>query len=476
MRTVARRAALLVTVGVGSTLNACATPEPMADLPLEEVPPFSATGSASMPDRWWTVFGDESLNQRVERALSGNFTLAAAWERMRAARAIVRRQQADLFPFLDGVAGAELVDGSGTDSESSLTLGLEASYEIDLWGRIDSAIEAERLRATAWAEDYRAAAISLSAEVTLAWYELATARLQFELASSQLKTNEQVLEVLENRFATGQSGSADVLRQRQLVEATREQLIVFRSAIRVLEHRLAVLEGRPAQSVSVENAASLPPIPPPPVVGLPSELLQRRPDIRSAMLLLRASDADTAVAVSEQYPRVDLAASLRTSDESGSNLLRDWAASLSGQLVAPLLDGGQRRAEMERAEAVRRQRLAEYGQSVLVAFQEVEDALAEEAEQVERIRSLEDQLDLSRATYDQLRSQYLNGAADYIDVLIALRERQEIERSVLTANLDRLAFRIALYRALAGGFVTERERSAPEGSESSALEGEVIDG
>lgn len=457
-------------------LGACADPEAPDVLPHWDAAPFSVTGEVQTPERWWTVFEDEELNERVDRALGGNFTLAATWERLRAARAILRRQRADLFPVLDGVAGAEVVDGPGTDSESSVSLGLEASYELDLWGRIDSAIEAERLRASATAEDYRAAAISLSAEVALAWYELATARLQLDLITSQLETNEKVLEVLENRFAIGQSGSADVLRQRQLVEATREQQVVFRSAIQVLEHRLAVLEGRPSQGAVFPDPAGLPVVPGLPTVGLPSELLLRRPDVRSAMFRLRASDSDVAVAVSEQYPRVDLTASLRTSDEGGSDLMRDWVASLGGQLVAPLVDGGRRRAELERAEAVRRERLAEYGQAVVVAFREVEDALAQESQQVERIRSLEEQLELSGKTYEQLRSQYLNGAADFIDVLIALRERQEIERNVLSANLDRLSFRIALYRALAGGFTTSREESLADRTADEALQGDGVDG
>jgi NodT family efflux transporter outer membrane factor (OMF) lipoprotein len=443
---------------------------------MDDVPPFSVSGSAVSSDRWWTVFEDDELDARVQAALEGNFSLAAAWERLRESRAIVRRQRADLFPLLDGIAGAEAAEGSGADSETSVFLGLEASYEVDLWGRVESEVEAERLRASATAEDYQAAAISLSAEVALAWYELTTARLQLELLASQVETNEKVLEAIESRFATGQSGSADVLRQRQLVESTREQLIVFRSAISVLEHRLAVLEGRPAQSVAVVSEAKLPSIPEMPRIGLPSELLLRRPDVRSSMLRLRAADSDVAVAVSEQYPRINLAASLRTTDENGSDLIRDWVASLSGQLVAPLLDGERRRAEVERTEAVRRQLLAEYGQSVVVAFQEVEDALAQEAQQIDRIDSLETQLELAKKTYEQLRSQYLNGAADFIDVLIALREQQAIERSLLTANLDRLSFRIALYRSLAGGFETSREESIVERPEEDALQGDGTDG
>lgn len=475
-RPASKWAAIVALSGV--VLAGCASPRSHEPLPLQDAPTFSQSGEAAAPDRWWTAFDDEELNRRIDRALADNFSLAAAWERLREAQAIARRERAGLFPMLDGVGSAERVTGDGVDSESRFSMGLEASYEVDLWGRIESIVEAERFRASATAADYQAAAISLSAEVALIWYELAASRLQLELIESQLETNQTVLEVLESRFAVGQSGSADVLRQRQLVEATHEQLVVVRAQIKVLAHQLAVLEGRPPQQTVPYPIPALPDLPATPATGLPAELLQRRPDVQSALMQLRASDEDVAVAVSEQYPRINLAASITTSAEQPSTLFSDWLTSLAGQITAPLLDGGQRRAEVERTKAVRRQRLAEYGQTVLVAFREVEDALTQEAEQIERIQSLRKQLTLANRTYQQLRTQYLNGAADFIDVLIALREQQQIERNVLTANLDRISFRIALYRALAGGFTTPREatQSTQEVNERMTDEGDTASG
>jgi len=438
----------------------CATPEARQALPLQESPAFSVSGETALAERWWTAFDDERLNERIERSLSENFSIAAAWERVREARAVVRRERSALYPSVDGTATGELRDGSEIDGESQVALGLGASYEVDLWGRIRSAVDAERLRAEATAADYQTAAISLSAEVALAWYELVEAVEELALIESQIETNLQVLDVLERRFAVGQSGSADVLRQRQLVEATREQAIVTRARIESLEHLLAVLEGRAPQGARVESISRLPEAPPLPATGLPSELLERRPDVRSALLRLAASDADVASAVADQYPRIDLLGAISTTAENPSGLFEEWLGSVAADLIAPLFDGGLRRAEVERTVAARRRLLAEYGQVVLVAFQEVEDALSLEAYQAQRIESLAEQLDLATTTYRQLRSQYLNGAADYLDVLAALREQQQLERSLLTAKLDRLAFRIDLYRALAGGFPTPREVAA----------------
>jgi len=438
----------------------CTNPQLPEALPLASAPPFSPAGQVELASRWWTAFDDEELDEHIEAALGESFSLVAAWERLRAARAAVDREASDLFPDLDGTAGIEHDDASDADDQTEYAIGLAAGYEIDLWGRIESRVEAERFRAAATLADYQTAALTLSAEVALTWYRLAEAELQLDLVSDQIATNQTVLELLLERFAAGRIRSADVLRQEQLLEATREQAIVVHARRDTLRHQLAVLLGRPPQAELAYESNALPPLPPTPATGLPADLVRRRPDVRSRYLLIEAADRDLASAVTDQYPRITLTASLATAAESPENLFREWIASLAGQVVAPLFDAGQRRAEVERTAAVARQRLAEYGQTVLIAFQEVEDALALERYQVDRIDSIGKQLTLSRRTLEQLRTQYLNGVTDYLAVLDALTEQQRLQRELLTARLDRIEFRIALYRALAGSFDTPREAVA----------------
>ncbi|MDX1632603.1 MAG: TolC family protein, partial [Thermoanaerobaculia bacterium] len=139
------------------------------------------------------------------------------------------------------------------------------------------------------------------------------------------------------------------------------------------------------------------------------------------------------------------------------DLFDQWARSFTGGLLVPLFRAGALEAEVDRAEAIRNQRVSEYGQATLIAFREVEDALVREAKQRERIRSLERQVELADQSYEQLRIQYFNGLGDYIDVLVALTERQQLRRDLIAARRALLEFRIGLYRALAGGFETERE-------------------
>lgn len=470
---------LLAAASCVALVAGCVSPQPRGELPFQDAPAFSlgtdeaagagdgldAEGDRPI-DRWWRSLGDAALNERIERALTNNYDLAAAWQRLSAARALARRAEADLYPDLDATAGASRQESldSGSD-QTTLSLGLAASYEVDLWGRIDSLAQAEALRARATEADYRAAAVSLSSSVALTWYQIAEARAQLDLVQSQLEVNQTFLSLLEERFDFGQLRKADLVRQEQLVEATREQAIVQRARLDLLEHQLAILEGRPPQSAGAEPGAALPGLPGMPRVGVPAELLQRRPDVRAALLRLWAADRDLAAAVSDQYPRLNLTASLETAGEQPGDLFEDWLLGIAGQAIAPLLDGGEREAEVERNTAVVRQLVAAYGQTVLQAFGEVEDALSRERRQAQRLASLNEQLRLAEQSVEEVQTQFLNGVGDYLAVLTALRDQQQLERDVLAARLDVVAARIALYRALAGGFTTPREREQDAQSE-----------
>jgi NodT family efflux transporter outer membrane factor (OMF) lipoprotein len=369
---------------------------------------------------------------------------------------VADREASDLYPDLDGSveAGASQPE---PDEPERVRLGLAAGYEVDLWGRISSRVEAERYRARASYADYQAAALSLSAEVARTWYQLIEARSQLALLTDQVETNEKVLRLLRTRFGSGQIRAVDILRQQQLVESTRERRLAAQSRVRVVEHLLAVLLGRAPQAGVELDRAELPELPPLPDTGLPAQLVQRRPDVRRAHDLLRAADRDLAAAISRQYPRLSLTASLSTAGEDASDLFDDWARSFAGNLVAPLLDGGERRADVERAQALREQRLYEYGQATLTAFREVEDALIRERKQLRQLESLRQQVGLASRTYEQLQIEYFNGLADYIDVLTALTDQQQLRRDLIAARLELLDIRIGLYRALAGGFRTDRE-------------------
>ncbi len=443
----------LMALLLAGLLAGCASqPEERPEPPVTVPETFSASGDEPAPDRWWRSFDDERLNELVQDGLDANLDLLTAWQSLREARAAVHQQSADLYPNLDANVQGEVSNSDSSDSEETLSLGLSSEYEVDLWGRINSQVEAEQYRALATRADYRTTALTLSAEVTRTWYQLRAQRAQLDLAESQIETNRSMVKLLETQFGSGQAGSADVLRQRQLLESTEEERLGTESELQVLENQLAVLLGRTPRNTDLPEGRGLPELPPLPETGVPAELVQRRPDVRQAFNQLQAADADLAAAIRNQFPSLTLTASASTRENSVEDLFDNWATALAGNLVAPLIDAGQRDAEVSQARAVRRQRLYEYGQTVLTAFQEVEDALVQERKQRQAIERIKRQLELTEATYEQLRQQYFNGQVGYIDVLTALTDRQDLQRSLISAQRQLLEYRIALYRALAGGF------------------------
>jgi NodT family efflux transporter outer membrane factor (OMF) lipoprotein len=439
-------------------LSNCSPKTTSVSLPVETPEQFSENGTEQLSQNWWTAFNDENLNAFVDTALHSNFSLQSAWQRLQAARAVVERESSGLFPSLDASGNAEVNNRQSEFQQSQrFRVGLYSEYELDLWGRIRANVDAQSFRAEATLADYQAAAISLSAEVARTYFQLVEARNQLELAKNQVETNEKVLELLKVRFSSGQIRSVDILRQVQLVEATREQQIFAESRLQVLEHAMAVLLGKSPQSEILPFQNKLPELPPVPETGVPAELIERRPDVRSAFNLLQAADRDLAAAISNQYPRLSISASISSGAYDVEDLFTDWGRGIAADLLAPLFRGNELSAEVNRVEAVKKQRLYEYGETVLNAFREVEDALIQEKQQAKSIESLERQVELAVQTNEQLRSEYLNGMSNYLDVLTALDEEQQLRRDLLNSKLALLDYRIALYRALAGSFETERE-------------------
>jgi NodT family efflux transporter outer membrane factor (OMF) lipoprotein len=429
-------------------------------LPMDAPKSFSKEGIREVPEKWWKVFENTRLNALVDSALESNFNLKTAWERLKAAQAVVDRSSASLYPDLDASAQGEITRPESQFQENeTISLGLTSEYEIDLWGRISSIVEAREFRARATYEDYQAAALSLSAEIVRTWFQLMEARSQLKLVNKQINTNEKVLSLIKARFGSGLVRSVDILRQEQLLESTREQKISVESRIKVLENQLSVLLGRTPQKGVEYSFSSLPELPPLPKTGLPVDLVRRRPDVKSAYNSVKAADQELAAAISNQYPRLSLTASISstTAADNIDNLFEDWVRSFAGNLFAPIFYGGELSAEVDRTKAVKNQRLYEYGQTVLTAFREVEDALVREKKQRERIESLKQQVELAQQSYEQLRLEYFNGVGDYLDVLTALDEEQQLRRNLISSRLTLIEYRISLYRSLAGSFETKRE-------------------
>lgn len=445
---------------IGFCVFSCAPKLQNVEAPIEEAEEFSYTGTEAIPEKWWTSFNDPVLNNLIDSALTENLNLAATWEQFMAAQAILRREKSSLWPDIELVARSAVSrpepDFAGGENFQA---GLAAGYEVDLWGRIRAGIEAEEFRAEASFYDYQAAAMTLSAEISATWFQLLTLKKQLDLTNRQIETNEEIIRLIRARFTSGQIRAVDILRQQQLLESTRDQKIFFETQLRLLQNQLAVLLGRPPQNLSISPESNLPELPLLPETGLPLELIRRRPDVKQAYNQVLAADREMAVAIRNKYPRISFDIIAQSRSNNYGNLFQDWAYTLAGNLVAPLLYGGRNRAEVDRTTALKNQQLFLYGQTVLNSFREVEDALIQEQKQKDRIEVLERRLDLAQKTNKQLRIEFLNGLSEYLDVLLSLDQEQQLQRDILEARQTLLEHRITLYRTLAGGFETERTDS-----------------
>jgi NodT family efflux transporter outer membrane factor (OMF) lipoprotein len=428
-------------------------PVPVEPQPDVEAPPqFSRSGTAAPAGRWWTTFDDPSLDHHVERALAANRDLEGIWHAFREACAVARRTAAARYPVVDLLADASVARGSGDNDDEELSVGGAVDFEVDLWGRLEARRRADAFEAQASLEDYRTAAVSLTAEVARTWYRLLEAELQVAVLTEQVEANRKIRSLIEPRVAAQQLRGVDLLRQDALVESTREERIEAEADAAVLRHQLAVLTGRAPGAIPVNESAVLATLPPLPATGVPIECVRRRPDIRAAGNRVKAGDQELGAALRDRYPRLNLGASLR----SATGIFEDFIATFAAGLLAPVADGGLRAAEIDRAHAQRDRLRAAYAQAVLVAFREVEDALVEERRQRGRQQSIERQLDLTRRSSARLRDEYLNGQGSYIEVLSALTNEQELRRELLAAQRLLLEARIGLHRALSGP-VTHRE-------------------
>jgi len=341
--------ALLLTLALTlSTIAGCAVGRhempAITDLPET----FSSTGGASLEEEWWLGFNDPALNAVIEEGLAGSPDLAIWWDRLNHAEALARKAGATWWPSVSVEGSASRSGQWGDDIPESYSNGYSASgavsYEIDLWGRVRSTRHAAVFDEHSSREDVRAAVLSLSARIAATWYEVAEARSQVLVRSRQVEANEQTLEIVTLRFRGGLVGAVDVLWQEQLLESSRGNLALAKSRLEVLRNQLAVLVGRVPQAHVVDEEAALVALPSLPDAGVPSELLQRRPDLRAAELDVAAASARLGAAVADRFPRVSITGSVSSSAITTTDLFSNWLSNLAGNLVMPLIDGGARKA------------------------------------------------------------------------------------------------------------------------------------
>lgn len=451
--------------------------------------------------RWWTLFGDSTLDALADQAVAANYTVQVSEAAVRQARAQLQQTGAARYPTLAGSFGASRTTGSasvfssgtgtgvaglgsggGSASSESYRAGIDASWEIDLWGRVRRSVEAGEADLQSAAADLENVRLSVVAELARNYFELRILDAQRQLLTDTVAAYERSLQLTRNRYQSGVVPRVDVVQAEVQWKSTQAQLIDTGIARAALESAIALLVGRsptsfqldavapglprpridqpplaggPARSTS-DLLADYPGIPQVPVLpaGLPSDLLERRPDVAAAERAVAASSARIGVAQAAYFPSLSLSASAGIRESSFSQLLRSpawfWSPALSALQV--LFDAGERKAITEQARAAHEGQVASYRQTVLQGFKEVEDNLA-------ALRILQDEIGLQMETLAAARlalqlvtNQYQAGVVNYLNVLTAQTSALNSERSLLDLRARRLGASVTLIKALGGGW------------------------
>lgn len=414
--------------------------------------PAAPLGASPTPD-WWRSFGSIELVTLVETARSSNQDLAAAAQRIIQADALVRIAGAPLFPSLNGTATGAFTDRSRLGTRRSYEAGLATRWEVDLWGKNRAARDAEGFRALADRFDRDALFLGVEAAVADTYVILVAARDRIGVARDNLAAAERVLALVEARVANGAASPLELAQQRTAVARERASLPPLDLAARQAEHALAVLVSRPPAMLAVATSGldslATPEIAP----GLPSDLLLRRPDLARAEADLVAASADLVAARKALYPAIELtgfggaASSILTSLVSGN-----WVGSLGAGLTAPIFEGGRLRGRVTFSKARQDELVAQYRQAAIIAFAEVEDALAAAAARGQELALQEQSVAAARTAFALAELRYREGAIDLVSLLVSQRALFDADDARLVAKRERLRAAVALFRALGGGW------------------------
>ncbi len=403
--------------------------------------------------KWWEVFNDPVLNGLIEQVSVSNQTLAAAEARYRQASAAVRGARSGLFPTIGASAGASRGRRGEGSTTSNYDIGLDARWEIDLWGRVRRQIEASRAGEEASAADLENARLSLQAQLATAYFQLRVADATRELLEDSVKAFQTSFQIAQNRYAAGVAAKVDVVQAESQLKSIEAQAIDLRATRAQLEHAIAVLVGKPPAAFSLapeKFQLRIPEIPP----GLPSRLLERRPDVAAAERRMAAANARIGVAQAAYFPALSLTGSGGFASGAISTLIsapsRVW--SLGAGLAATILDFGARSADVDSARAGYDESVANYRQAVLDAFQEVEDNLAAARWLAEENAVQQDAARLARESVVLTVNQYKAGTVGYLDVVQVQATQLAEERQSVQLLGRRIAATVALIRALGGAW------------------------
>lgn len=461
-------AILLLNTGcnVGSTYN-----PPAMDAP-QTWKNSTTISDACYTDYWWEVFNDPLLNLLEQEVLSKNYDLKIAFNRVQEARALMNAAKAELYPQLylnpsysnEGVLYESYSDGVIVRAHELLyLLPFSLSYETDLWGKIRSRYQAAREHWEGQIEAYNSTMLILTADLATVYFQIRTMDAQIDLLEGTIKNREKSLKINKSRYKSRIIDYSDVTRAGLEVSTV---LAEYREILRIrteLENRLAILTGTPSSEFCFEHCP-LQGFPPEIPVGIPSEVLMRRPDIAEAERLMATEHSLVNSAYASFFPSLALTAGAGYSSPHLRYFLKSrsrlWAFGASASQM--IFDGGRLSADLEIQESRFREASAGYQQQVLICLEEVEDALSNLENYAKAFDDVSDAVDWAKKTYRISNNRYKNGVTSYLDVVIS--EQEQLTNQIIQNNLQGLRFvsTIQLIKVIGGGWECNNSDNACE--------------
>lgn len=416
---------------------------------------------ARIRSAWWEVYDDPALNALEQQVASANQNVQAAQARFRAARAQVEQFRSQFFPVVTangGYSRARSSENVKFKSTAGKTLndwivGADATWEPDLWGRVSRSVEGARANAQASAADAQSALLSMQAELATDYFELRGIDRERQLLDDTIAAYKEAVELTQNRYKGGIATDADVAQAQTQLRTTQAQAIDLGVQRAQLEHAIAILTGQTPSTFSLPVAplVAVPVIAP---VGVPSTLLERRPDIAAAERQMVDLNAQIGVATAAYFPNLILSVSGGLEATNFSDWLlapaRFW--SLGPTLAGTLLDFGGRAAKKAEAQANYDEGIAQYRQTVLTAFGQVEDNIAALRVLEQEAQAQDDAVSAAQRSLAIVSNRYKNGAITYLDVVVAQTTALTNEREAVSIARRRMAASVALIKALGGGW------------------------
>jgi NodT family efflux transporter outer membrane factor (OMF) lipoprotein len=409
-----------------------------------------ATGAQAVNAAWWRNFGDPELDALMTAALEANLDIASALARIEQSQGALRASGASLLPSLSGSASGASRATDGGSARESASIGLSASYALDLWGRYRAETASARSSLDATVFDSEATALLVQSQVATTYFNVLNAKDRLEIARESLAAARETYRVAEARYRAGSTSALDIAQQRNNIASIEAGIPPLEQTLAANQNALAILLGRAPQGFAVAgdntDHLTLPAI----ATGQPSALLERRPDIRRAEAQLLAANANIGAARAAFFPSLDLSASVTRSFATLSPA--ETATSLAASLLAPIFSGGSLEGNLRSARGRQAELAANYQKTVLTSFGEVEDALASADANARRETLLTSAATEARLAYDLSEARYRAGASDLLTVLDAQRSWLSARDSAAQARLNRYSSAVDLFVALGGGW------------------------